>query len=282
MIVFDKKKDLIAVLSEKKALNSSIGFVPTMGALHDGHLSLIERAKGENDCVVASIFVNPTQFNNPDDLKNYPRTIETDKVQLDKVKTDILFFPSTDEIYPAHDTDTPAYDFGILEKVMEGKHRPGHFNGVAQVVSKLFRIVNPDAAYFGEKDFQQLAVIRELVKKINAPIKIVGCPTMRESSGLAMSSRNTLLSKEEREEASKISKVLFFIRDHWKEHTMNEIVQRAIEMIQQSGMMQVEYLEIAEEETLQSVSDWNFSKPIRSFAAVKLGKVRLIDNVPIR
>ena len=278
MVVFDKKIYLIAALAEKRASKLKIGFVPTMGALHHGHISLIELAKKENDLVVVSIFVNPTQFNNPDDLKNYPRTIESDKKQLEEARTDILFFPSVEEMYPANEADNKVYDFGSLETVMEGAHRPGHFKGVAQVVSKLFNIVQPDVAYFGEKDFQQLSIIRSLAKKMNSGIKIVGCPTVREHDGLAMSSRNKLLNEVERKEAATISKALFFVRDNKKEYSVADIKQKAIDMIEASGLMKVEYLEIADE-SLQPVSDWTSKNPLRCFTAVKLGKVRLIDNV---
>jgi pantoate--beta-alanine ligase len=278
MEVFDKKTDLIAVLADRRTSKKKIGFVPTMGALHQGHLSLVEACHKENDVVVVSIFVNPTQFNNPDDLRNYPRTIETDKTFLQKARTDLLFIPSVEEIYPAVDTENEMYDFGLLEQVMEGKHRPGHFKGVAQVVSKLFKIVNPDVAYFGEKDFQQLVIIRELVKKMNSSIRITGCATVRESDGLAMSSRNTLLAPQERKEASMISQALFYIRDHWIQSASKELRQKAIGMIEHSGMMKVEYLEVADE-SLQPADEKAATKPLRCFTAVKIGKVRLIDNV---
>lgn len=281
MIVFEEKKAIASFITGLKASEKRIGFVPTMGALHDGHLSLIKAAKNENEVVVASIFVNPTQFNNPDDLRNYPRTLETDKEKLISTNTDFLFYPTVEEMYPPNEVEKEVFDFGQLEKVMEGKHRPGHFNGVAIIVSKLFRIVNPDVAYFGQKDFQQLAVIRQLVKQMKSSIKIIGCPTIREPDGLAMSSRNTLLSKEERKEASVISQALFFVRDNWRQVGQAMIRQKAIEKIEASGMMQVEYLEIADEEALQPVADSGFSKPARCFTAVKLGKVRLIDNVSL-
>ena len=278
MIVFDKKVDLVAALAEKRASRMKIGFVPTMGALHFGHISLIKKAKQENDLVVVSIFVNPTQFNNPDDLKNYPRTIDSDKEQLEKAQTDMLLFPSIEEMYPPNQQNDDEYNFGSLENVMEGQHRSGHFKGVAQVVSKLFKIIQPDNAYFGEKDFQQLTIIRVLVEKMNSGIKIIGCPTIREKDGLAMSSRNKLLSEKERKEASTISKALFYVRDHGNQYAVDAIKQIAIEMIEDSGTMKVEYLEIADE-TLQPISNWTTNNRIRCFVAVKLGKVRLIDNV---
>jgi len=281
MILHNKRRELASALSERRYSKKTIGFVPTMGALHQGHLALIARAKKENDLVVVSIFVNPTQFNNPADLKNYPRTIESDTEQLISAGTDILFFPSVEEMYPPGEQENENYDFGILEMVMEGKHRPGHFKGVAQVVSKLFKIVNPDTAYFGEKDFQQLTIIRELVKKMNSGINIIGCPTVRESDGLAMSSRNALLSEDERKKASAISKALFFIRDNREQLSVADMKQIIKEKIETETGGEVEYLEIAEEEKLQSISHWDFSKRLRVFTAVRLGKVRLIDNVPL-
>ena len=281
MKVFEEKKALTLYISSLKASGKRIGFVPTMGALHDGHLSLIRVAKNENDVVVASIFVNPTQFNNPEDLKNYPRTLEPDKEKLLQVNTDILFFPTVEEMYPLNEVESEVFNFDQLEKVMEGKHRPGHFNGVARVVSKLFKIVNPDTAYFGEKDFQQLAVIRKLVSEMKSSINIIGCPTVREPDGLAMSSRNMLLNEEERKEASVISQTLFFVRDNWKKFGPEAIIQKAIETIEASGMMHVEYFEIADEETLQPLAEGFLSKHGRCFTAVRLGKVRLIDNVSL-
>ncbi len=279
MILFDKGADLTSVISEKKRLGKKVGFVPTMGALHEGHLTLIKKAKKENDLVVASIFVNPTQFNNADDLKNYPRTFESDEAKLISAGTAFLFFPAVEEMYPPGETKNENYDFGDLENVMEGKHRPGHFKGVAQIVSKLFNIVNPDFAYFGEKDFQQLAIIRELAGKMNSSVKVIGCPTIRESDGLAMSSRNILLSESERKKAPEISKALFFVREYWQQFSVPDIQQKAIEKIETGTGGHVEYLEIADEEKLQSIHQWDFSKPLRVFTAVKLGKVRLIDNV---
>jgi pantoate--beta-alanine ligase len=281
MIFFDKQTDLKDALSINRNSEKKIGFVPTMGALHEGHLALISEAKKENDVVVVSIFVNPTQFNNADDLKNYPRTFEADKAHLKKAGTDYLFFPSVEEMYPNGETENQNYRFGELENVMEGKHRPGHFKGVAQIVSKLFNIVNPDNAYFGEKDFQQLIIIRELVKKMNFLIKIIGCPTVREPDGLAMSSRNILLSTTERRKAPEISKALIFVRDHWQQFSVKEIQQKAIDKIESATGGRVEYLEIADEAKLQPVDTWDFSKPLRVFTAVKLGKVRLIDNISL-
>jgi pantoate--beta-alanine ligase len=197
------------ILNHKKS-GKTIGFVPTMGALHAGHISLIEKARAENNIVVCSIFVNPTQFNDPNDLIKYPRTPELDKQLLINAGCDILFSPAVDEMYPVK--DERVFDFGGLDKVMEGAHRPGHFNGVAQIVSKLFNAVKPDKAYFGKKDFQQLAIIKYITKQLNLPIQIIPCETMREPDGLAMSSRNIRLNSEERKQALQLSKALFFVK----------------------------------------------------------------------
>jgi len=257
-----------------------ISFVPTMGALHQGHISLVERARSESEVVVCSIFVNPTQFNNPDDLKNYPRNNAKDLVMLEKAGVDLVFLPTVEEMYPEGE-QSETYDFGLLDKVMEGAHRPGHFAGVATIVAKLFEIVRPRKAYFGEKDFQQLAVIRELVRQKQLPIEIIGCATIREESGLAMSSRNVRLTAQERREADNISKALMMVSREWKNHTVDEMVAKAIKMIEKNGMMKVEYLEIADENSLQPVKSWDKADRLRCLTAVQLGKVRLIDNVPL-
>jgi pantoate--beta-alanine ligase len=281
MQIFEKTGTLIQNVAAVKQQGFTIAFIPTMGALHRGHLSLIEQAQGEGIKTVVSIFVNPTQFTNASDLKNYPRTIDSDIEKLKSVNTDIVFIPSIDEMYPegVDEKAKQQFDFGELENVMEGKFRPGHFKGVAQVVSRLFEIVNPDKAYFGEKDFQQLAVIRQLVKQKNYPIKITGCATMREEDGLAMSSRNALLNAADRKEAPRISEGLFFIRENRKKYSLHELKQKAIGMIEESRLLKVEYLEIADEETLQPVNDWSNTKKLRAFASVIAGNVRLIDNV---
>ncbi|MFM7727964.1 MAG: pantoate--beta-alanine ligase, partial [Flavobacteriales bacterium] len=253
-----------------------IGFVPTMGALHAGHLSLVERAKREDQAVVVSIFVNPTQFNNASDLSSYPRTLESDMALLESVSTDILFAPSEDEIYPNQQARStgPAVDLGALGTVMEGAHRPGHFQGVMQVVHRLFDIVRPDVAYFGEKDFQQLAVIRTLVSQLGLPVQIVGCPTCREEDGLAMSSRNVRLTAAERAEAPVIYRALKHIRDHHENRPLAELKDEAVRMIESSGHIRVEYLEVADAETLLPVTESRASRHTRSFIAANLGSVR--------
>ncbi len=281
MQVFESIKSLQAAITLKKSPGIRLGFVPTMGALHAGHLSLVKKARLENELVLISIFVNPTQFNNPDDLKNYPRTIDSDLEMLKESAPDFVFVPSTEEIYPKNGVQPPTVDLGILEKVMEGKHRPGHFRGVVQVVARLFDIVQADRAYFGEKDFQQLAIIRKMTSRLGYPIEIRSCPTVRESDGLAMSSRNSLLSPSERKTAARISKALFFVRDNWQHYSIPEICEEAINRIEAGGKMKVEYLEIADSYTLEPLLDWRQSTFPRVFTAVRIGRVRLIDNAGI-
>lgn len=282
MQVIDNKITLQKEISDWKALGLRIGFVPTMGALHAGHLALVEKARRENDKVVVSIFVNPTQFNNPEDLKNYPRTLDSDLKLLEPIGADLVFAPSVNEMYPeGHMPEVPGIDLGTLDKVMEASHRPGHFQGVMQVVANLFRVVQPDVAYFGEKDFQQLAVIRTMTRQLNLPVSIIGCPTVRENDGLAMSSRNTLLSPEERKEATTISKALFYIRDNWQSKPVDVLISHAISMIEKNGIMKVEYVSAADSDTLEPVKEWSDTTSIRVCAAVRLGKVRLIDNIGI-
>ncbi len=281
MVVAKTVADLRLKLKELRDNKASIGFVPTMGALHYGHLSLVQRSKKENGAIVVSIFVNPTQFNNADDLKKYPRMPKKDFEMLGNEKTDLIFFPSDEEMYPNGVMDKSEFDFGNLETVMEGKFRPGHFKGVGQVVARLFDIVQGDKAYFGEKDFQQLAVIRELVRMRNFSVEIIGCPTVREADGLAMSSRNLLLTPEMRPEATKISKALFYVRDNRESKTLSEIRQKAVSIIESSGKLKVEYLEIADEKTLQPLTEWRKSSSMRCLTAVQAGNIRLIDNVQL-
>ncbi len=285
MQVTETKSALMKLLAPLRLEGKRISFVPTMGALHRGHISLVDRARKECDIVVCSIFVNPTQFNNPGDLKNYPRTVKQDSAMLEKALVDIVFLPSVEEMYAPGEIEE-TFDFGMLDKVMEGAQRPGHFKGVAIIVSKLFEIVRPHKAYFGEKDFQQLTIIRELVnqrKSLTYGIEIIGCETVREQSGLAMSSRNMRLTEDERKEAANIYKALSMIKSEWKKSNTNnaEIINKAIKVIEQNGMMKVEYLEIADEKTLMPVNSENQGKLLRCFAAIQLGNVRLIDNMKL-
>ncbi len=280
MLNFDKIDDLKKWLKSQRKENRRIGFVPTMGALHKGHMSLIEKAREENEIVVVSIFVNPTQFNNEGDLKNYPRTPVEDETMLEEYNVNALFSPSVSEIYNDRYVDDIP-ELGNIATVMEGEHRPGHFAGVVQIVSRLFKIVEPHKAYFGEKDFQQLAVIRYMTEAKNFPVQIVGCPTVREATGLAMSSRNMRLSDEGKKEASHIYKALKFVRDNKSNYSVKEIKQKAIDQIQATGKLEVEYLEIAAAVTLNPVDEWSDSENMRCFTAVFCEGVRLIDNVAI-
>lgn len=277
--VFNYVADLQFFLKAKRDYGLSVGLVPTMGALHEGHLSLIRRAKKENDIVVASVFVNPVQFNNPVDLEKYPRTPEKDVALLESAGCDAVFMPSVEEMYPVKVTD--HYDFGFIEHVMEGACRPGHFNGVAIVVRKLFEIVQPNRAYFGEKDFQQQAIIRKLVKDYNINLEIVPCDIVREKDGLAMSSRNMRLNADERAIAPMIYKVLKENVGCYETISPAEMKALVLKKYSEIKQFDVEYVEIADETTLQSVTDWKDSEHVRIFVALQLGPVRLIDNLRI-
>jgi pantoate--beta-alanine ligase len=255
----------------------STGFVPTMGALHTGHLSLVNFCKTQNELTTVSIFVNPTQFNDKKDLENYPCMPDKDLEMLERAGCDVVFLPPVKEVYP--EPDTRIFDFGQLDKVMEGTHRPGHFNGVAQVVTRLFDMVQPDKAYFGLKDYQQLAVIKKIVRDFNIPVEIISCPIVREPDGLAMSSRNSLLSPEERKKAVRISRTLSIARDMAPQHTPEEIKAFVVKTINADPDLQTEYFEIADDITLQPVSSWQDEGGKIGCVAVKVGKVRLIDNV---
>jgi|ERR1041385_1153514 pantoate--beta-alanine ligase len=278
MKIFSKIKDIKAELAELRAQKKSIGFVPTMGALHAGHTSLVEKARKENDTVVTSIFVNPTQFNNPEDLKKYPRSLEKDSEMLKSAKNDIIFNPEVEEMYPANEAEE-YFNFEGLDTVMEGKFRPGHFQGVARVVAKLFRIVEPDRVYFGEKDYQQLLIIRKIFGKLFPKITIVPCPTMREKDGLAMSSRNALLDNAARAEAPLIFQALSKVKELKNTSSIAELKKMVMDSINSSSTLRVEYFEIADENTLQPLTEIN--KNARAFIAVQAGKVRLIDNLSL-
>ncbi|MFV0418240.1 MAG: pantoate--beta-alanine ligase [Dysgonomonas sp.] len=270
-------RELQDALTSLRNQGKTIGFTPTMGALHEGHLSLVKQCIADNDICVVSVFVNPTQFNNKEDLEKYPRDIERDGRFLEEAGVDIVFAPSVEEVYP--ETDTRQFDFGQIDKVMEGMHRPGHFNGVAQVVSRLFDIVKPDKAYFGEKDFQQLAVIREMVKQLNLAVQIVPMPIVREASGLALSSRNERLTAEQKQIAVNISKTLFESREWIKTSSVVETIDRVVKQIDSFEGLRVEYYEIVDGYTLQSVTDWESAGYIVGCIAVFCGDVRLIDNI---
>lgn len=280
MKVFNNINELKSVLATHRLEGKKIALVPTMGALHQGHASLVRKAAAENDIVVVSVFVNPTQFNDKNDLKKYPRTLEADCELLEREGADIVFSPSVDEMYP--EEDKRQFSFPPLDTVMEGIFRPGHFNGVCQVVSKLFMIAEPDKAYFGEKDFQQLAIIREMVRKMGFKLEIVGCPIIREMDGLALSSRNALLSAEERKTALNISKTLFESVDYSKTHTLSETKEFVENSIAAVDGLKLEYFEIVDGNTLQSLEEWQNSSYIVGCITVFCGSVRLIDNIKYR
>lgn len=271
--ISELKNELESVRKQGK----TIGLVPTMGALHDGHASLVKLAVKENDVVVVSDFVNPTQFNDKNDLLKYPRTLDADCKLLEENGAAFVFAPSVEEIYP--EPDTRQFSYAPLDTVMEGKYRPGHFNGVCQIVSKLFLIVEPDKAYFGEKDFQQLAIIREMVRKYPFNIEIVGCPIVRENDGLALSSRNTRLSEEQRKQALQISKTLFDSCKYCKSHTLEETKAFVENRISEAEGLELEYFEIVDGNTLQTVENWKDSEYIVGCITVFCGEVRLIDNI---
>ena len=276
MKIVNSIKDLKAYLAEAKQDNKKIGFVPTMGALHNGHLSLVQHCVKNNDVCVVSVFVNPTQFNDKHDLETYPRTLEADCVLLESAGCDYVFAPSVEEMYPEPDTRT--FDLGTVSEVMEGAKRPGHFNGVAQVVSKLFYIVEPDNAYFGEKDAQQLAVIRRMVLDLNMDVEIVGCPIVREADGLAKSSRNTYLSPEERKAALVLSRSIFAGKKLAEsgETDAAKLVQAMTEIIEAEPLAKIDYVKVVDLMTMQQIP--KLDRPFLAAMAVYIGKTRLIDN----
>ena len=277
MKVIHTIKDLQAELTALKAQGKKVGLVPTMGALHAGHASLVKRSANENDVTVVSVFVNPTQFNDKNDLAKYPRTLDADCRLLDDCGAAFVFAPSVDEMYPQ--PDTRQFSYAPLDTVMEGAFRPGHFNGVCQIVSKLFDAVTPDRAYFGEKDFQQLAIIREMVRQMKYKLEIVGCPIVREEDGLALSSRNKRLSAEERENALKISQTIFKSRTFATSHTVGETQKMVEDAIEDAPGLRLEYFEIVDGNTLQKISNWEDTSYAVGCITVFCGEVRLIDNI---
>ena len=270
-------QELRTELDALRKEGKTIGLVPTMGALHAGHASLVKRAVAENDVVVVSDFVNPTQFNDKNDLLKYPRTLDADCKLLEECGASFVFAPSVEEIYP--EPDTRQFSYAPLDTVMEGKFRPGHFNGVCQIVSKLFLIVEPTRAYFGEKDFQQLAIIREMVRKYPFNLEIVGCPIVREADGLALSSRNARLSDEQRIQALQISKTLFASVEYAQTHTLAETKAFVESAISTAEGLRLEYFEIVDGNSLQTVCDWKDGSYIVGCITVFCGEVRLIDNI---
>jgi pantoate--beta-alanine ligase len=277
MNIYKTAEELRSFITEERKQGHRIAFVPTMGALHEGHLSLVRRALKENDCCIVSVFVNPTQFNNPRDLETYPRTLDADSRLLASIGTTALFAPEVETIYP--EPDTRVFHVGAVAEVMEGKYRPGHFNGVMQVVSRLFDLVQPDCAYFGEKDFQQIAVLRAMAREIKSPVEIIACPIVREEDGLARSSRNTLLSEEGRAQAPNIYRILSESRTWSKELSPKAVIERATQLLDAIPTLRVEYFEIVDADTLQPITRWEDSPKPHGCITVYCGEVRLIDNI---
>ena len=277
MKIVNSIQELKRYLAEERQHNKQIGFVPTMGALHNGHLSLVKRCVEENDVCVVSVFVNPTQFNDKNDLATYPRTLDKDCTLLEPAGCDYVFAPTEAEMYPEPDTRT--FDFGTVSAVMEGARRPGHFNGVAQIVSKLFYAVEPDNAYFGVKDFQQIAVIRAMVKQLNIPVKINACPILREDDGLALSSRNVRLTPEQRQKAPLIARTLKESTNFAAGKSVQEVIDYVVNTINADPVMRVEYYEIVDGNTMESIKNWSDTDYAVGCITVYCGEVRLIDNI---
>lgn len=277
MKVVDTKKELTGLIEAYRNSNKTIGLVPTMGALHEGHLSLVQEANKICDISIVTIFVNPTQFNDPEDLKRYPRTPDADLALLESAGCDIVFMPSVEEVYP--EKDTRQFQFGYIESIMEGAKRPGHFNGVAQIVSKLFDMVQPDKAFFGMKDFQQIAIIKNMVEQLKYNIEIVECPIIREDSGLALSSRNKLLGEEYKKNAPHIHAILKKAINLAPEMSASDLKVWITGEINKNPYLEVEYVEIVDAKTLQVVENWEEERKTVICVAVYAGKIRLIDNI---
>lgn len=281
MYIFQEITTLKAHLQKIREQGQTIGFVPTMGALHEGHLSLIEQAKQHSDVVVCSIFVNPTQFENPEDLKKYPNALEDDTEMLIKIENDVLFTPNVEVMYPEGVEREKPYDFGWVASTLEGSHRPGHFDGMAQVVKRLLEIVEPDKLFMGQKDFQQQLIVRNLIEFMGIPTELHRCPIIREENGLAMSSRNRRLNDYEIAEATQISKALFRIKRLISEQTIADLKSEAIANMERNKLLKVEYLEIVDAKTLKAVERYEKGMELLVCTAAYLGPVRLIDNVLI-
>jgi pantoate--beta-alanine ligase len=277
MKIISRAEEIRKILKPFRKNGKTIGLVPTMGAFHDGHISLINTCMAYNDISVTSIFVNPTQFNDKSDYEKYPRDIEKDLAVLRERNCNVAFVPSEKEMYP--EEDTRQFDFGLLDKHMEGKFRPGHFNGVAQIVTKLFNIIEPDKAYFGEKDFQQLVIVKSLVRQLKYPVQIITCPIIREPDGLAMSSRNRLLTASQRKSAARIPATLLEAKELSGRMEIDKLKEYIIHEINLDSNLNTEYFEIVEEKGLKPVKDWSENVPKRGCIAVRIGSIRLIDNI---
>ena len=281
MILFKKVEALKTYLATQRAKGMKVGYAPTMGALHQGHASLIKKAKAENDISVCSIFVNPTQFNDPADLEKYPRTESQDMTLLESLKNNVLFYPSVAEIYP-EDLTIPTFDFGQIDKVMEGFHRPGHFDGVVQVVYRLIDIVKPDRLYMGQKDFQQFTLIYHMLQQMGSSTELVVCPIIREDDGLALSSRNVRLTPANRTNATIISKTLSSLKKRLSSHSVQQVKEQALEELSSLPAFKPEYLDIVDGYTLQPINDFEESPYVVACAAVWAGNIRLIDNIILK
>ncbi|WP_136153055.1 pantoate--beta-alanine ligase [Flavobacterium sangjuense] len=281
MLLFNTQNELVSHLNSVSNKETSIGFVPTMGALHEGHLSLLAEALQHNSLVVVSIFVNPTQFNNAEDLAKYPKTLDKDIEKINKISKDVIVFaPSVDDIYEGK-TVSQHFNFDGLENQMEGKFRPGHFDGVGTIVKRLFEIVKPTNAYFGEKDFQQLQIVKKMVKKAKLQVNVIGCPIFRESNGLAMSSRNERLSADERKEAAIIYKTISQAKDLFKTKSATAVTEYVVKTFGKQSRFELEYFQIADEATLLPCIRKSKSKKYRAFIAVFVNKIRLIDTISL-
>jgi len=278
MRTLKRKTKIINFLDDCRKKELSIGFVPTMGALHDGHLSLIRKAKEENDICVCSIYVNPTQFNNPNDLEKYPRQMAEDIILLEEENCDVLFAPENEDMYPENDEEI-VFEFGELANVMEGKFRPGHFNGVGTIVKKLLDIIKPNKAYFGKKDYQQLLIIRSVCEQYNINTEIIGCDIIREEDGLAMSSRNQRLTLKQREEAPYIHSILDYVSVMGRRMRVNDLKEWVAKKINSNEEMKLEYFEVCDANNLSIIDEWRNSQKAMGFIVVNMGDVRLIDNI---
>lgn len=281
MLIFNRQEELKNHLKSVSGPNTTIGFVPTMGALHKGHLSLIKNSLADNQITIVSIFVNPTQFNNAEDLEKYPRTLEIDTKKIEALSKDVIIFaPSVEDIYQGN-TVSASFNFDGLENQMEGAHRAGHFDGVGTIVKRLFEIANPTNAYFGEKDFQQLQIVKKMVKKHNLSVNVIGCPIFREENGLAMSSRNERLSLKAREDAALIYKTLKTAKEKFGTNSAKEVTEYVENVFKQNAEFKLEYFEIADEEELISSAENKKDKKYRAFIAVFINNIRLIDNIAL-
>ena len=281
MIILKYVADVASQLNKLRTAKSSIGFVPTMGALHDGHMSLLEKCKETCDITICSIFINPTQFNNADDFKKYPVSLENDIYLLEKKDCDILFLPEVSEMYPEGIESKKHFDLGYLENILEGKFRPGHFQGVCQVVKRLLQIVAPTHLFLGQKDYQQCMVIKRLLEIENLNIELIICKTLREKSGLAMSSRNLRLNEEQREQAAEIHKTLINLKQKIKPGSVSHLKKEAVEYLSNKNI-KPEYVEIAEAGNLKAIEEWDGTTELVALAAAFIGDVRLIDNILLK